>query len=115
MALHGVIVMSETTQTTDAMESDLFEAIDEANGIDYLTIEADGDETYAVLCGRDAPTEHANDGEPLATVSTHDGGETYAIQIGAGESNGGYTVTDLQATGLALDEAMAEAAGYVRP
>lgn len=99
----------------DAIKSDLFETIDEATGIDYLTIEVDGDEAFAVLCGRDAPTEHANDGEPLATVSTHDGGETYAVQIGAGEANGGYTVTDLQATGLSIDEAMTEAAAYVRP
>jgi len=99
----------------DAIKSDLFETIDEATGIDYLTIEVDGDEAFAVLCGRDAPTEHANDGEPLATVSTHDGGTTYAVQTGAGVANGDYTVTDLQATGLSLDEAMTEAAGYVRP
>jgi hypothetical protein len=98
----------------DALKSDLSETIGDTSGIDYLTIGVDGDEAYAVLCGRDAPTEHANEGEALATVSTHDGGETYAVQTGVGEANGGYTVTDLQATDLSLDEAVALAAEHVR-
>jgi len=107
-----------TATTTDELRTQLIDEVSAWDGIDYLdtnVVERAGSDPVVdiVIVGREASTEHANNGEPIAAVASADG-ENYAVQFGEAVVGGyGFRITETYATGLTLTEAVCDAEAYL--
>jgi len=112
-------VIREELGTADGSAEDedplgrLYDAVDETPGIDWIDASMGPDgRHYISIVGREAPTDHTEEGEPVAAVF-EDGDGTYRAMAGAGDVMG-YMADEKLSEGHSLQEAVEIAAEFVR-